>query len=307
MKEEEIIRSLYPDGREQLNDCYLGEDGILITTDTIVEETHFRLDWSSPADIASKLVEVNVSDIVAANGLPTKAFFNFGLSSNCNNKDFLNPFLDSFRKKINRYEIELCGGDTYRSHELNLTLTLLGKSNSPLNRVNGKAGDKIYLSGHVGSSFLGYKILKGYASNVPEALHSQSLERHLRPTARIELVDSLLGQNEVHSCMDLTDGLVQDLSKLSKASNLVMEVNIEQIPHLPGILDFLTLEEFLSSGEELELIVLSSEDLPSECKGIPVTQIGTCRKVEEGETPNAYFHLNGKTWIPKNPGFLHFA
>lgn len=75
MKESEVIRILYPPGIVQTDDCYLDEEGRIYTTDTICEGTHFRIEWSGPKEIAQKLVEVNVSDIAAGGGIPTKAFF----------------------------------------------------------------------------------------------------------------------------------------------------------------------------------------------------------------------------------------
>ncbi|TGL61409.1 thiamine-phosphate kinase [Leptospira sarikeiensis] len=306
MNEEELISSLYPPGREQENDCYSDSDGNLITTDTIVEGTHFRLDWSLPQDLANKLVEVNVSDIAAANGIPGKAFFNFGLSPSCNRKEFLEPFIDSFKKSLEVYQIELCGGDTYRSQELNLTLTLLGKSGAPIDRKGGKPGDKVYLSGHIGSSLLGYKILEGAHISLSPEIKKIALDRHLRPKSRLNLSRSLYSKNRIHAGMDLTDGLKQDVFKLAKSSGVLIELDLDKLPYENGIKESIGIEGILTSGEELELLFLSPEELPTSWDGISIRQIGTVSRLENGETPHVRYSYEGKPYLPKESGFRHF-
>ncbi len=60
------------------DDCYFLAPDRLVTTDSLAEGTHFRNDWSTPEDLAWKLVEVNVSDIISSGGIPDLAFLNFG-------------------------------------------------------------------------------------------------------------------------------------------------------------------------------------------------------------------------------------
>ncbi|TGJ98922.1 thiamine-phosphate kinase [Leptospira langatensis] len=306
MNEEELISSLYPPGKEQENDCYSDGNGTLITTDTIVEGTHFRLDWSRPQDLASKLVEVNVSDIAAANGIPEKAFFNFGLSPSCNRKEFLEPFVDSFKKALISYDIELCGGDTYRTQELNLSLTLLGRSNSPLDRKGGKPGDKLYLSGHIGASLLGYKILEGAHISLPPELKEIALDRHLRPKSRLNLSKSLYSKNKIHAGMDLTDGLKQDAFKLAKSSRVSIEIELDRLPFQNGVKESIGIEGILTSGEELELLFLSPEELPELWEGIPIRKIGFVKGLGPGESPNVRYSYEGRSYSPKESGFRHF-
>ncbi|MGJ4744840.1 thiamine-phosphate kinase [Leptospira sp. SA-E8] len=306
MNEEELISSLYPPGKEQENDCYSDKEGNLITTDTIVEGTHFRLDWSRPEDLANKLVEVNVSDIAAANGTPQKAFFNFGLSPSCNRKEFLEPFIDSFKKALTFYEIELCGGDTYRTQELNLTLTLLGKSSSPVDRKGGKPGDNVYLSGHIGASLLGYKILEGAHISLPPEAKRIALDRHLRPKSRLNLSRSLYSKNRIHAGMDLTDGLKQDVFKLAKSSGVRIELDLDKLPFENGVKEAIGIEGVLTSGEELELLFLSPDELPSSWEGISIRKIGRVFALEEGESPQVRYSYEGKLYSPKESGFRHF-
>lgn len=80
MKEEAIIRKLYPRGLEEVDDCFYDGER-LYSTDSLVEGTHFLHEWSSPKDIAIKLIETNISDIISSGGYPDFCFLNLGLSN----------------------------------------------------------------------------------------------------------------------------------------------------------------------------------------------------------------------------------
>ncbi|WP_061249264.1 thiamine-phosphate kinase [Leptospira alstonii] len=299
LKESDIIRILYPPGIVQTDDCYLDEEGRIFTTDTICEGTHFRTEWSGPKEIAKKLVEVNVSDIAAGGGVPTKAFLNLGLSPQCSRAEWILPFSSALQKTLSSYDIELCGGDTYRSPSLNLTLTLIGVTTRAWKRSGGKNRDFLYLTGSVGLSLLGYKLLNEHLE-VPEPLRSLALERHLTPNARLNVAKELSKRFSVSCCMDLTDGLLQDLPKLASSSELGLKIDLEKIPSPSSA--YLSLDEVLSSGEELELLFLSPDELPSTLDEISVTKIGYATTDWKGVK---FFQGNSEKTFG-HPGFEHF-
>ncbi|RHX79677.1 thiamine-phosphate kinase [Leptospira yasudae] len=301
LKESEIIRVLYPPGSVQTDDCYLDDEGRIFTTDTICEGTHFRTEWSGPKEIARKLVEVNVSDIAAGGGVPTKAFLNLGLSAKASKEEWILPFSSALQETLSSYGIELCGGDTYRSSSLNLTLTLIGVTTTPWKRSGGKKEDFLYLTGSVGLSQLGYKILSERL-DVPEPLRTLALERHLTPKARLNAARELSRQFTVSCCMDLTDGLLQDLPKLASSSELGLKIDLDSVPLPTNANAFLSLNESLGSGEELELLFLSPQKLPSTLGGIALTQIGRAT----GEWKGVKYFQNETERTFEYPGFEHF-
>ncbi|TGK19511.1 thiamine-phosphate kinase [Leptospira kmetyi] len=302
LKESEIIRVLYPPGNIQTDDCYLDEEGRIFTTDTICEGTHFRTEWSGPKEIAKKLVEVNVSDIAAGGGVPTQAFLNLGLSAACSKEEWILPFSETLQKTLESYNITLCGGDTYRSPSLNLTLTLVGVTTQAWKRSGGKNGDFLYLTGSVGLSQLGYKLLNERLE-VPEPLRSRALERHLTPKSRLNVAWELSKHFQVSCCMDLTDGLLQDLPKLASSSEVGLKIELNRIPLPEKSSGFLSLEEALGSGEELELLFLSPEVLPNTLGGIALTKIGTAVSDWKGVK---YFNASETETTFRYPGFEHF-
>ena len=302
MKESSIIKELYRGRRRDsgLDDCFFFEGKYLITTDTIAEGTHFKHEWSSPVDIACKLIEVNVSDIAASGGLPRVAFLNLGLSRFSEKNNWLKPFLKQLHNKLLQYKIQLEGGDTYFSDKTNLTLTLIGETKKPILRHTGSKNDLVYMSGSIGLSLLGYKLL---ADNIqlPLSLKKEALNKHLQPSSKLEMAKHLTRKYKISAMMDITDGLIQDSGKLALASNLRMDIEIEKIPRLAELQAYLTLDDILSSGEELELLFLSKEKIES-TKNFPVSCIG---KVTVG-LPKVYFTLDGKSYKPQKKGFLHF-
>ena len=160
MEEIKIIKKFYSSSNLPSDDCYSDGNGLLISTDSLSEETHFLHEWSSPRDLATKLIEVNVSDIISSGGIPKICLLNLGLSKLSNQKTWINAFSGQLKKLLKKYKIQLVGGDTYHSPITNLTLTILGKCKSPILRENGNVGDFLYLTGEIGGSVLGLEILK---------------------------------------------------------------------------------------------------------------------------------------------------
>ncbi|MBP9884868.1 MAG: thiamine-phosphate kinase [Leptospiraceae bacterium] len=302
MQESKIIQYLHNKKSQLLDDCYFFDNKYLITTDTITENTHFKHRWSSARDIAEKLVEVNVSDIAASGGLPKLAFLNLGLSKLSEKEIWLESFLKYFKKKLNFYGIELAGGDTYKSHATNLTITLFGTTKNPVFRNTGKPAEFIYITGSLGLSYLGYSQLKDNI-NLPIKLKRESINKHLRPKSRLEISQLLIQNYKISAMMDITDGLVQDSEKLALASNLEMEIEINRLPRLSQYTKYITIDELINSGEELELLFISKEKIES-MKNCQITCIGKTKKIYKKS--KVVFNLGEKVYKPKSKGFLHF-
>lgn len=297
MNEAEIIQSFFRKGKEPKDDCYLLDKKYLVTTDSIAENTHFRVDWSNPRDIAWKLVEVNVSDIAAGGGIPTNAFLNLGLSKKTSSKEWIKAFSSEFKKRLQYYSIELSGGDTYFSEITNLTLTIIGKTSKSTSRTGGKPRDFLYMTGSVGLSAIGYKLLTEKISPDTKIL-KEALKKHLRPVSRLSLMGDILKNYKVNAAMDITDGLFQDSLRLAKASSVDITIQIDKLSEWRRYAEYVSVSEILASGEELEILFLSPEEIFHE----QLTCIGEAKKGKG----DVLFSLNGKTFIPETKGFLHF-
>lgn len=299
MKESEIIRSLFGKTPPPEDDCYFLAPNRLVTTDSLSEGTHFLHEWSSPAVLAGKLVEVNVSDITASGGVPKECFLNLGLSPFSRQKKWVQTFSKAFRKSLLHYGMKLAGGDTFSSPTTQLTLTVVGTVTKPWLRSGGKPGDYLYVTGDLGQSQLGYQCLK---NNWKDRRYQDAIQRHLMPKSR-QVLQTPLSRYRIHACMDITDGLIQDAERLALASKGKLKIQVESIPLHPFAVEKLGLDVCLGSGEELELLFLSPQILPNEIHSIPVTMIG---QLDAGK-PGVQFSKAGKPYLPSERGFLHFA
>ncbi|PJZ45950.1 thiamine-phosphate kinase [Leptospira brenneri] len=299
MKESEIIRTLFGTTPPPEDDCYFLAPNRLVTTDSLSEGTHFLHDWSSPEILAKKLVEVNVSDIIASGGNPKECFLNLGLSPLSRKKEWIRAFSKELRKSLNQYGMKLAGGDTFSASKTQLTLTVVGTVEKPWLRSGGKPGDYLYITGSLGQSQLGYHCLR---KKKREKKYKEAIERHLSPNSRF-MVFPYLQNFRINACMDITDGLIQDAERLAHASHGKLKIQMESLPLDPLALAELGLDLCLGSGEELELLFLSPDILPTKLAGVPVTMVG---RLEKGK-PGIQFKKEGKTYLPKSKGFLHFS
>ena len=194
---------------------------LVTTTDTLIEGVHFSA--STPAkDIAHKSLAVNLSDI-AAMGAKAK-YFTLAISLPKIDQSWLKEFSDSLKQLSERYEVSLIGGDTTRG-SLNITITMIGivESSKALTRSGARPGDGVYVSGRIGDAgFCFWKLSNGLVSS------NQELKRLNCPTPRIEL--GLALQNLASACIDISDGLEQDLSHILKASSVGAVIEVKKIP-----------------------------------------------------------------------------
>jgi len=235
------------------------------TTDTLVEGVHFSA--STPAkDIAHKSLAANLSDI-AAMGAKAK-YFTLAITLPKIDKSWLKEFSDSLRQLSGYYEVDLIGGDTTRG-SLTITITMFGivENSKALTRSGARPGDGVYVSGTIGDAgFCFWKLSKGL---IPS---NQEFKRLNCPTPRVEL--GLALKNLASACIDVSDGLEQDLSHILKASSVGAIIEVEKIPisealhvHIKGTNDW---SIPLCGGDDYEL-----------CFTIPEGNEETLKKISE--------------------------
>lgn len=294
MKEIQIIKNFYK-GKYPNDDCYFDGER-LYTTDSLVEGTHFLHEWSSPENLARKLVEVNLSDILSSGGIPEFCFLNLGLSKISQEKRWVQRFTTRFLLILRSYKIQLVGGDSFSSEKTFLSLTLVSRKQKkkPITRHGAKPSEFLYITGAVGYSYLGYKLLKNKIK-AKSKIERLAIQKHLEPKSRWDLRKKL-SQLKITSMMDITDGLIQDLEKLSLSSQVGFVIHVEKLPKFQEISKYLSTEEILISGEELELLFTSKYEI----KLPEVYHIGY--SINKG----VQFVLNNKQISIQNFGFEHF-
>ena len=282
---------------------------LAITTDTLVEGTHF-LPSISPADLAYKSVAVNLSDLAAMGATPT--WMSLALTLPEIKEAWLAKFSQSLFAILDRYSVSLIGGDTTKG-PLSITLTAQGflPENQGLFRHQAKVGDWIFVSGFLGDSAVGLDLLL-QNRKIENESDRYFIQRHLRPTPRVELGLALRS----FSCcaLDISDGLLADLEHILERSQVGAEIYLENLPlshYLCTQYEQTQAEKFaLTGGEDYELCFTVSEEKREEMEqvlrsqGIKVTCIGQILP----ETSGLNLLKNGKKIaLPTHIGFDHFS
>ena len=282
---------------------------LAITTDTLVEGSHF-LPSISPADLAYKSVAVNLSDLAAMGATPT--WMSLALTLPEIKEAWLAEFSQSLFAILDRYGVSLIGGDTTKG-SLSITLTAQGflPENQGLFRHQAKVGDWIFVSGFLGDSAAGLDLLL-QNRKIENEFDRYFIQRHLRPTPRVELGLALRS----FSCcaLDISDGLLADLEHILERSQVGAEIYLENLPlshHLCTQYEQTQAEKFaLTGGEDYELCFTVSEEKRKEMEqvlrsqGIKVTCIGQILPATSGLN----LLKNGKKIaLPTHIGFDHFS
>ena len=256
----------------------------LYTTDMLIEETHFRRETHSAADVGWKALARGLSDIAAMGGEARFCLLSLAVASWVD-KPWLRKFYDGLLALADRTKTALIGGDLAHTERVMCDIVVAGTvpRGKALRRDAARAGDAIYVSGALGGSALGLATCKGKA-----------WARHKRPEPRLAL-GQFLRTRGVAAAMDLSDGLSLDLHRLAAASGLCAEIAA------PPVYRGATLEQALHGGEDYELLFTAPARVrvPREFEGLTLTRIGTMRKGTAGAVmlgseplpPLGYDHL----------------
>ena len=220
----------------------------VMSMDTLINGVHFPVNTSA-ADIAYKSLAVNLSDLAAMAATP--AWFLLSLSLPDNNESWLHEFSSSLKEVAETFQLELVGGDTCRG-PLSITIQITGlvQKNRYVTRCGARPGDKILVSGLLGSAALGLahaqKRLK-----LPQSIAGICLAALNRPCPRIELVEFL--SRYASAAIDLSDGLIGDLAHILKLSDVGAIVNQVSLPVPDWIVENNAYQYALSGGDDYEI------------------------------------------------------
>ncbi|MEO1044056.1 MAG: thiamine-phosphate kinase [Pseudomonadota bacterium] len=207
----------------------LGDETLVITHDMMVEGVHW-LAGTDSADIAWKLVAVNLSDLAAKGAMPLGVVLGFVLAGN---NDWDARFAEGLEAVLGEYGVPLLGGDTVSvpagKAARTLGLTAFGRATSdPVPARSGaKAGDRLYVTGTLGDARAGYRLAETGKTGDPALLAAFH-----RPIPLLEAGQALAGQ--VDAMMDISDGLLLDASRMAAASGLSVTIDLEILPLSPA-------------------------------------------------------------------------
>lgn len=198
---------------------------LALSMDTLIGGTHFP-SQAAPQDIAHKAVAVNLSDLAAVGAEP--AWITLSLSLPKYDADWLQQFSHGLKKILQFFNVQLIGGDTCRGA---LSITIQAHGFVPqdffIHRNTAKTGDLICVTGPLGDAFLGLLASKNELS-VNQEFMPQLLEKYYRPTPRIAA--GILLRGLATSAIDISDGLLADLSHITRQSELGAILQWQDIP-----------------------------------------------------------------------------
>ncbi len=283
--------------------------GFAISLDTYHQGTHF-LDFKKPDLVIKKIIRSSISDLICKGVLP-KFYF---ISGSGNKKTFSHKNLlkisKSLNKEQNKYKIFLCGGDTTFANHLSFTITCLGFSKNIIYRNKAKSNDDIYLSGNLGDSFIGLKVLLKKIK-MHQKFKKYFINKYFEPDIQIKLTKSLF--KFANTSIDISDGLVADLEKMINKQNLSYLIYENHIPisqNLKKILKMkkLNKSKIISRGDDYQVLFTAS---PSKARiiknisknlGIKITKIG---KIRPGGEKSLIINEKGRQIVIKNKGYTH--
>ena len=205
-------------------------ESVVVTTDSLVEGIHFRLDWTDWASLGHKALAVNLSDLAAMGAVPRLATVSLGLRGD-ESLDDLRDLYRGLGGLAARSGTTVAGGDIVRSpHGLALHVTALGETHGGrfLRRDGARPGDLVAVSGTLGAAAAGLALLAGDGTRAATTA-SALVAAHLRPEPRLA-VGQLLAKEGATAAMDLSDGLFGDLPKILVASGASARIDPARVP-----------------------------------------------------------------------------
>jgi thiamine-monophosphate kinase len=254
----EYLRRFLPQNKEILasaeEDCAViklqEKNYLLFTTDALVEGIHFKLDYYTFFDLGYKLSAVNLSDIAAMGGTPLYAVLTLG-SSLALDKAWLDPLLEGINACLGKYSAKLVGGDTVKSTVFFVNLALIGVTERPVLRSTAKPGDEVFVSRPLGASSAFLRLIK---EKPLEEIPAEVRLAHLRPEPEVELGREL--SQIAESMIDISDGLLLDLYRICRSSNVGAIIEVDKIP----VASWATLDDALAGGEDFALLFTVSKE-----------------------------------------------
>ena len=232
----------------------------LITTDTMVEGVHFTHTTLSWEDVGWKVMAVNVSDVAAMGGRPLYALVTLGLPPEFPLDD-LDSIYDGMLAMAEEGRFDIIGGDMVKSPTPFITVALVGAiEHAPMTRNAASPGDLVAVTGPLGSSAGGLALLQDGTTTTDDA--DPLLQAHRRPQPHLAQ-GQILAHEGVTCAMDVSDGLLADLSKLCLASNAAAQVEAHRLPVIPALSRHFPdsyLEKALSGGEDYVLLFTAPPD-----------------------------------------------
>ncbi len=293
--------------------CAVGDDASIVhvpsgyelvqSIDTQVADVHFPA--SAPAHlIAQRALRCAISDLAAMGATPQAFHLALSLPKNIS-QQWLESFSSGLRACADEYAIDLIGGDTTSSPAIVITLQVQGivPAGKALTRNTAAIGDDIWLSGEVGRSAAALSNILESPKSLVENDDSLAAA-YFYPQAQIALGKQL--QNLATSAMDISDGLLQDMSHIAKASQCCLNIESQLVPVSALAIKQCgqkpALQFALSGGDDYQLLFTAAKSVRAELEALHCFRIGTVQE----RIQDQWVLLDSQPVDNKHMGYQHF-
>jgi len=277
--------------------------------DTYIEGKHF-INFKNPELTIKKVIRSSISDLICKGVKPKYYFVSASGNNKVFTKDNLSRISKSLREEQKRYNIILGGGDTVYSNKLSFTVTSIGFSNNIIYRNRSKINDDIYVTGDLGDSFLGLLVLKKEIK-INKKLSSYFVNQYYKPEIKYSLIDYL--NKFATSSIDLSDGLISDLEKMTNNQNNSYQIYFDKIPlssNLKSVINSKNLlkKNLISNGDDYQVLFTANYRYRSfikkisSLKKLKITLIG---KILNSRHKSSIIDRKGRHIKITNKGYSH--
>ena len=283
--------------------------GLVISTDTYNEGIHFP-NFKNPSLVIKKVIRSSISDLVCKGVKPKFYFISASGSTNHFSKKNLIKISKSLLEEQNKYNIQLCGGDTTYTKRLNFSITVLGYSKKIIFRNKTLLKDDIYVTGNLGDSYIGLQILKNKLK-VNKKNYEYFVNKYYKPDIQIDLTEKLL--KFCNSSIDISDGLISDLEKLINRQKINYQINVKNIPISKPLELLIKKKRFtkintISNGDDYQVLFTANKKnfriikMISTKLGVKITKIG---EILPSNKKSSIIDEKGNIIRAKYKGYVH--
>lgn len=294
------------------DDCaVLKKENLCLTTDALLEHVDFEREWAPPEAVGWKALAVNLSDLAAMGALPEFFLLTLAIPGDCGDS-WVERFLSGVSSLAGKEKVVVLGGDLSRSpRDIFISITAGGKpAGKPLLRGKARPGDLIYVSSPLGGAGEALKMfgkgarLRSFPLTGKVRPEDILLDGFFRPPSQSALGAFLAERKLASSAIDISDGLLLDLSRLLEGSGNGAVLSEEDIPRAAGEGGkAVGLKEALISGEEQVLLftVPKSRERYLPGAGKRLFRIGFV-----SPKPGLWIQGRGKVSMIEPAGYDHF-
>ena len=317
MDEFELIKKYFqkisnnnPSAKNLNDDVFFDKNKkLVVSIDTYNEGVHFP-NFNNPYLVIKKVIRSSISDLISKGVKPEFYFISGCGNKNKFSKKNLKIISKSLYQEQRKYNLKLSGGDTTNSNKVSFSITTIGFSKKIIERNKAKLNDDIYVTGNLGDSFAGLKIIKKNIK-INSKLKKYFVNQYFCPNLPYDVYKEI--HKFANTSMDISDGLISDMNKLINKQKLSFYINVNKIPISKKLEIYLKKNKslktkYIFNGDDYQILFTAAQKKRSLIKSIgkrlnqKFTIIG---KINNGYKNNLIKLDNKSLNLSKYEGYSH--